>query len=61
VAGEAGINLKIKKITSSQEAKNGPSGFGVFALLKDGKLLEDHYISETRFRSIVKKETSSSA
>jgi hypothetical protein len=55
VADEAGIKMRIKKITSNAEAKNGPSGFGVFALLKDGKLLEDHYISETRFRAIVKK------
>jgi hypothetical protein len=58
VAEEAGINLNVKKITTSKEARHGPSGFGVFALLRDGKLLEDHYISETRFRNILKKETS---
>jgi hypothetical protein len=56
VAEESGIDLKIKKITKSEEARNGPSGFGVFALLKDGRLLEDHYISETRFRNILNKE-----
>nr|NQU91994.1 hypothetical protein [Bacteroidota bacterium] len=57
VANEAGINLQIKKISSAHEAKNGPSGFGVFALLHDGKLLEDHYLSQTRFINILKKET----
>ena len=56
VAGEYGIRLKVKKINSSTEAKQGPSGFGVFALLHEGKLLEDHYISSTRFKNILKKE-----
>ncbi len=55
-AMDYGIDLKIKKIKSVQEAKQAPSGFGVFNLLHDGKLLEDHYISATRFRNILKKE-----
>lgn len=50
------IALKVKKIKSPQEAQNGPSGFGTFALLKDGKLLADHYISRTRFENIIRKE-----
>lgn len=54
-AMDYGIDLKIKKIESAQEAKQAPSGFGVFNLLHDGKLLEDHYISATRFRNILKK------
>ncbi len=56
VAKETGIELKIKKITNKQEAKNAPSGFGVFSLLHNGKLLEDHYLSATRFKNILKKE-----
>ncbi len=56
VAQEAGIGLKIKKITNWQEAKSAPSGFGVFSLLHNGKLLEDHYLSATRFKNILKKE-----
>jgi L-amino acid N-acyltransferase YncA len=55
-ASEKGINLNVKKINSSAEAKKMPAGFGVFALVKDGKLLEDHYISKTRFKTIVEKE-----
>ena len=55
-AHEHGIHLKVHKISTAQEAKNAPSGYGVFNLLKNGKLLEDHYISATRFRNILKKE-----
>ncbi|WP_282134916.1 hypothetical protein [Seonamhaeicola maritimus] len=51
-----GIDLKVSKINTVEEAKNAPSGFGVFNLLRDGRLLEDHYISGTRFRNILEKE-----
>lgn len=50
------IDLKVTKIKTAKEAKNAPSGYGVFNLLHDGKLIEDHYISATRFRNILKKE-----
>jgi len=56
VAKEFKINLNIRKLTSSTEAKTAPSGFGTFSLLHDGKLLEDHYLSSTRFKNILKKE-----
>ncbi len=55
-ASENGIDLQIKKIETSNEAKQMPSGFGVFALIRDGILLEDHYISKRRFETIVEKE-----
>jgi glutathionyl-hydroquinone reductase len=55
---DSGIDLKIKKLTTPKQAKKAPSGFGTFALLRDGRLLEDHYISQTRFRNILKKELS---
>jgi hypothetical protein len=54
-ANEIGIKLEVIKI-DYLEAQNGPSGFGTFSLLYNGKLLADHYISKTRFISIVKKE-----
>ena len=56
IAMEIGIDLKLTKIETAEAAKQAPSGFGVFNLLHDGKLLEDHYISATRFRNILKKE-----
>jgi len=57
-AEENGIDLKIKKIINAGEAKMAPSGFAVFNLLHNGKLLDDHYISQTRFKNILKKELS---
>ena len=36
--------------------KDRSKGYGVFSLLHDGKLLEDHYLSTTRLRNILKKE-----
>ena len=50
------IELKVTELKTVQEAKKAPSGFGVFSLLHDGKLVEDHYLSATRFRNILKKE-----
>lgn len=51
-----GIELNVKKFKSPKEAQNGPSGYGTFGLIKDGKLIEDHYISRTRFENILKME-----
>lgn len=56
VALDYDIDLKVTKLNTVEEAKLAPSGFGVFNLLRDGRLLEDHYLSHTRFRNIVKKE-----
>lgn len=56
VAMDFGIDLQVTKLETAQEAKNAPSGFGVFNLLHDGKLLEDHYLSATRFQNILKAE-----
>lgn len=55
-AKEQGIDLNVSKINTTEEAKEAPSGFAVFNLLHDGKLLSDHYISNTRFLNILKKE-----
>jgi hypothetical protein len=56
VAEQAGIDLKVKEILTAEEARQSPSGYGVFSLLHDGKLLADHYISATRFKNILKME-----
>jgi hypothetical protein len=56
VAEKEGFEITIKRIESASEAKNAPTGFGTFALIKDGKELADHYISKTRFNNIIKKE-----
>ena len=56
VAKDYGIDLQVSKISTSQAAKRAPSGFGVFNLLHDGKLLDDHYLSATRFKNILQQE-----
>ncbi len=55
-AMDYGIELQVTKLTSAEQARNAPSGFGVFSLLHDGRLLEDHYLSATRFKNILRKE-----
>ncbi len=59
VAKEFGVKLKVSKIDNAKDAQAAPSGFGTFSLVNDGKLLEDHYLSATRFKSIMKKELNS--
>ncbi|WP_411895114.1 GNAT family N-acetyltransferase [Winogradskyella sp. A2] len=59
VAMDYGIDLKVSKINTVQQAKKAPSGFGVFNLLYNGKLLDDHYLSATRFKNILREELSS--
>ena len=50
------IPIVVHRIESASEARQSPSGYGVFAIVKDGELIEDHYISETRLLNILKKE-----
>ncbi len=49
------VDLKVKKLENSEEAKTSPGGYCVYELLQDGELLEDHYISKTRFKNILKE------
>jgi hypothetical protein len=51
-----GIELQITKLTTPEEAQQAPSGFGTFGLIYNGKLLEDHYLSKTRFENILKQQ-----
>lgn len=55
-AKENGIELTVKRLSTPKKAQNAPSGFGTFSLVRDGRLLADHYISKTRFKNILKKE-----
>lgn len=54
-ARSLGIDLSVVKLDSPEAAQLSPSGYGTFCLIHDGKVLADHYISETRFRSIVRQ------
>ena len=53
---EKGLRIKFNELKTAKDAQDAPSIYAVFSLIKDGKLLADHYISETRFRNILKKE-----
>lgn len=53
---ENGIKLKVFKLTTPKDAQNAASGFGTYALIKDGRLLADHVISRTRFENILRQE-----
>ncbi|MCC7506361.1 MAG: hypothetical protein IT259_13725 [Saprospiraceae bacterium] len=55
-AAEHGIDLQVTELKTPADAQAAPSGYGTFSLIKDGRLLEDHYISRTRFENILKKE-----
>lgn len=52
---ETGIGLQIATLAEAAAAQAAPGGFGVFALLKDGEVVADHYISKTRFKNILQK------
>ena len=49
-------NLKITELKTPKEAQSAPSIYSVFTLIKDGKILADHYISLTRLKNIIRKE-----
>ena len=55
-AQKNGIKLKIIKLTKPEQAQEAPSGFGTFSLIRNGRLIEDHYLSKTRFENILKQE-----
>ena len=48
--------IKVTEIKTPKQAQASPSIYSVFNLIKDGKILADRYISNTRFSNIMKKE-----
>lgn len=55
-AMDNGIELNVVKLETPKAAQKAPSGFGNFSLIKDGELLSDHYLSRTRFQSILNQQ-----
>jgi hypothetical protein len=56
ISGELGVTLHTEIVEEDKHARQMPTGFGVFQLVHQGKVIQDHYISGTRFKNIVKKE-----
>ena len=50
------FDVKTTELKTAKETQNGPSVYGVFNLIYNGKLLADRYISTTRFKNILNKE-----
>lgn len=50
------LELKVTVMESSEDIRKAASGYGVYSLVYNGKLLADHYISNTRFKNILNKE-----
>jgi len=55
-AEEIHLELCVTRLETPEQARYAPTGYGTFGLIKDGKLLADHYISRTRFLNILRKE-----
>jgi GNAT superfamily N-acetyltransferase len=55
VAAAHGLDLRVTTLTTASEAQNAPSYYGVFSLLWNGRLLADHYVSQGRFRNILRQ------
>ena len=55
VAKDKNVSLRFSEMKSAKEARNTQSGYGVMNILKDGKVIADHYISSRRFENILKK------
>ena len=51
-----GLKIDIVELKTPEQAQEAPSIYAVFNMVNDGKLLADHYISNTRFLNIVNKE-----
>ncbi|MDD4308992.1 MAG: GNAT family N-acetyltransferase [Candidatus Cloacimonetes bacterium] len=51
-----GLQITVTELKTPQEAQQALSPYGTFNLINNGKLLADHYISQTRFFNILKKE-----
>lgn len=52
---EYGITPVVKELKSSGEARRGPSVFGVYGIIYNGKLVAEHPVSCTRFKNIMTK------
>jgi hypothetical protein len=56
IASQNNLELKITELKTAKQAQNAPSIYSVFNLIYNGKLITDHYVSNTRFLNILRKE-----
>ncbi len=48
------LRARVVELEDCRQAQDVPSAYGVFNIVYDGKLVADHPVSKTRFRSIMK-------
>jgi len=53
---EKGLKINVIELKTAEQAQAAPSIYAVFNLVNNGKILSDHYISNTRFLNILNKE-----
>lgn len=56
IAKKSKLTLKVTELKTPKQAQNAPSVYSVFSLIYDGRILADNYISDTRFKNIIKNE-----
>ncbi len=55
-AEEAGFPMFLHELKTAGEAQDAPAGYGGFSIIYNGKLIQDYYVSKTRFNNILSKE-----
>jgi len=55
VCAEFDLSTEVVEMKNSHEARMAPSAYGVFNVIYNGKVVAEHTISSTRFRSIMRK------
>lgn len=53
-AREYGLTPHLVRLRNAREARNAPTPYAVFAVVRDGALVADHQISRTRFWNLMK-------
>jgi hypothetical protein len=54
-AKQMGLDAKLIDLKDSTAAQHSPCAFGTFCVIKDGKIISHHPISNTRFKNIMEK------
>jgi len=56
IAAAHGLTLNVTELRSAEEAQTAPTYYGVYALIWNGRILSDHYVSKGRFKNLLRKE-----
>jgi hypothetical protein len=56
IAEQHGLDITVTELKTAEQARHAPSIYAVFNLVYNGRLIADHYVSNTRFLNILRKE-----